>query len=208
MAILYRHIRKDKNEPFYIGIGENEKRAFTKKSRNKYWTHIVKNSPYEVEILFDNLSWEDACKKEKEFIKLYGRKDNGTGILSNMTDGGDTPPNHKGKIRSDEFRKKCSDARKGIVFSDEHKKNLSTSHIGIKLSSETRIKLSNVKKGKVLTEEHKEKIRISNIGKKRSEETKIKMRTNHKGNTGLKFSEEHKKKISEAIKRKYLENQN
>ena len=32
MAYLYRHIRLDKNEPFYIGIGSNElnnyKRAY------------------------------------------------------------------------------------------------------------------------------------------------------------------------------------
>jgi hypothetical protein len=41
--IVYRHIRLDKNEPFYIGIGSdrNYKRASSIKDRNKYWGNIV-----------------------------------------------------------------------------------------------------------------------------------------------------------------------
>ena len=35
MAILYRHIRLDKNVPFYIGIGKDIKRAYSKSNRNK-----------------------------------------------------------------------------------------------------------------------------------------------------------------------------
>ena len=35
MAVLYRHIRIDKNEPFYIGIGDKENRAYSHKGRNK-----------------------------------------------------------------------------------------------------------------------------------------------------------------------------
>lgn len=43
MAYVYRHIRLDKNEPFYIGIGSNEtyKRANTIKDRNKIWYDIA-----------------------------------------------------------------------------------------------------------------------------------------------------------------------
>ena len=90
MAYLYRHIRLDKNEPFYIGIGSDEKykRAYSKK-RSKFWKNIISKTNYEVEIVLDNLTWEEACKKEKEFIKLYGRKDLNEGSLVNMTDGGD-----------------------------------------------------------------------------------------------------------------------
>jgi hypothetical protein len=93
MAYLYRHIRLDKNEPFYIGIGSDStyKRANAKYKgdRNKIWYDITAKSKYEVEILFDDISWEFACEKEKEFIALYGRKNNNTGILANMTDGGE-----------------------------------------------------------------------------------------------------------------------
>lgn len=89
MAVVYRHIRKDKNEPFYIGIGKSEDRAYSIKSRNRYWKSIVAVTDYEVEVLFEGLSWEEAQKKEQEFIALHGRKDLGLGPLVNMTDGGD-----------------------------------------------------------------------------------------------------------------------
>jgi hypothetical protein len=88
LAILYRHIRIDKNEPFYIGIGDNETRAYNKINRTKHWKSIAKKG-YEVEVLLEDLTWEQACEKEKEFIALYGRKDKGTGTLVNMTDGGE-----------------------------------------------------------------------------------------------------------------------
>lgn len=96
MAYLYRHIRLDKNEPFYVGIGEDPKnisikyvRAHSHSSRNKYWKNIVKKHQYRVDILMDNLTWDQACEKEKEFIRLYGRKDLNLGTLTNLTDGGE-----------------------------------------------------------------------------------------------------------------------
>lgn len=93
MAYLYRHIRLDKNEPFYIGIGSDEeyeyKRAYQTRSRNRYWHNIVNSTDYEVEVMMDGLTWEEACLKEKEFVALYGRVCDGSGILANMTEGGD-----------------------------------------------------------------------------------------------------------------------
>ena len=88
MAVLYRHIRIDKNEPFYIGIGDKENRAYSQRSRNRFWKNIAKQG-YEVEILFKDLTWEQACEKEKEFITLYGRRDLKAGTLVNLTDGGE-----------------------------------------------------------------------------------------------------------------------
>lgn len=88
MAVLYRHTRIDKNEPFYIGIGDNETRAYNKINRTKHWKSIAKKG-YEVEVLLEDLTWEQACEKEREFIALYGRKDLGTGTLVNLTDGGE-----------------------------------------------------------------------------------------------------------------------
>lgn len=91
MAYVYRHIRLDTNQPFYIGISSDDKyqRAYTKSRRNQHWRNIIQKTKYEVEILLDGLTWEEACKKEMEFIKLYGRTDIGTGVLCNKTDGGE-----------------------------------------------------------------------------------------------------------------------
>ena len=43
----------------------------------------------------DNLTEEDAIQMEKMYIKKYGRKDLGTGILYNKTDCGENPPRMK-----------------------------------------------------------------------------------------------------------------
>lgn len=203
MAIVYRHIRLDKNEPFYIGIGENEERAYTKRSRNRHWKNIVKNTPYEVQILFEDLSWEEVCKKEIEFIKLYGREDLGTGILCNMTNGGDRPPSAKGLKRSDEFKKKLSNSRKGIIFTQEHIQRLRQLRKGCVSSEQTKKKLSEQRKGNKKTEEWKQKIGISNTGIVRTQEWIDNLKKNHKGNTDKKFSEEHKIKLSQSTKLQY-----
>lgn len=89
MATVYRHIRLDVNKVFYIGIGKSDKRAYDKNGRNQYWKNIVNSTDYRVDILFDDLTWEEACEKEKEFISLYGRIDLGKGTLVNLTDGGE-----------------------------------------------------------------------------------------------------------------------
>lgn len=91
---LYRHIRLDKNEPFYIGIGTKTlrcqyERANSKASRSSIWKNIVKKTEYEIEILLESDDYEFIKQKEIEFIKMYGRIDKGTGTLSNLTNGGD-----------------------------------------------------------------------------------------------------------------------
>ena len=135
MAYLYRHIRLDKNEPFYVGIGSDNsyKRANETSRRNLHWKNIVKKGPYEIEIILDNLTWEEACEKEKEFIVLYGRTNLNKGSLCNLTDGGEGLINP-----SEETRDK---KRKSMIG-----KNLGSSNGMTKL--ENRIKVSNSKKGR------------------------------------------------------------
>jgi hypothetical protein len=105
---LYRHVRLDKNEPFYIGIGSG-KRAWNNDRRSNWWKGIAKHG-YDIDIMLDDLTWEQACNKEKEFIKLYGRTDLNKGILVNMTDGGDGAT---GKIVTEAERIKHSLANMG-----------------------------------------------------------------------------------------------
>ena len=126
MYYVYRHIRLDKNEVFYIGIGTKSSdkmlkklgnthkgiyyRAFIKtKSRNQYWKNIVSKTDYKVEIICESKDIEIIKLKEIEFIKLYKN------TLCNLTDGGDgiNSFNHsedtKNKISKSLFGRKRSE---------------------------------------------------------------------------------------------------
>jgi hypothetical protein len=117
MAVVYRHIRLDKNEPFYIGIGKEKSRAYSKKNRTKQWKNVAKNG-YEIEILFDDIDYEEAKKKEIEFIALYGRKSEKSGTLVNLTSGGDGTLGYKHDKKSIE---KCRIAAKNQIHTLESK---------------------------------------------------------------------------------------
>jgi hypothetical protein len=148
MAYVYRHIRLDKNEPFYIGIGSDmtNKRANEKARRSKFWKKIIAKTDYEVEILFDDISFEEAKVKEIEFIKLYGRKDLNTGCLVNLTDGGDGLIN---KVFTPEYRKKLSNAAKNRILSEKDKDRLRKYRLGVPNSPAARVKISKANKGRV-----------------------------------------------------------
>lgn len=75
------YLRKD-GTPYYIGKGKN-KRAYSKNRRIK--------PPPKDRIVFHttNLTEQQAFDLEQQLIKQYGRKDNNTGILTNLTDGGE-----------------------------------------------------------------------------------------------------------------------
>ena len=123
MAIVYQHIRKDTKQPFYIGIGKTIARAKSKHSRNDYWKNIVEKYGYDIEILHIDLTWEKCCDIEKKYIKQYGRVDIGTGILSNMTDGGDGNNNY-----SPEVIEKIASKKRGISLTKEHRQKISNNN--------------------------------------------------------------------------------
>lgn len=152
---IYRHIRLDTNEVFYVGVGKgrNYYRSKTDRYRNNHWKNIVKKTAYEIEVILYNLTKSDSIEKEKEFIKLYGRVDLKTGSLVNQTQGGDGVI---GYIHSDEQKLKISAKMKGIVPYNK----------GKKLSAEQREKMSI---------SAKERGNPHWIGRKHSEETKLKI---------------------------------
>ncbi len=183
----YAYLREDRT-PYYIGKGTGN-RIYKTTGRN------IKPPKDKSRIIFlkKNITEEEAFKHEIYMIFLYGRKDLGTGILHNRTGGGD---GSSGAIRSDETRRKMSEAHKGEnhpmygkTLSEETRKKLSESHKGKIHSEKTRRKMSEAQKG----ENH------YMYGKIHSEETKIKLSEAHKGKI---LSEEHKEKISEAHKGK------
>lgn len=127
---IYRHVRLDNNQVFYIGLGTKYKkgrcilsiycRAYSKNYRNKFWLSIVNKSEYRTDILLESDDYDFIERKEIEFIKLYGRRNLGEGTLVNLNDGGNS--NHK-MIVSEETRRKQSLAKKDIYKVSEETKN-------------------------------------------------------------------------------------
>lgn len=138
MPYVYRHIRLDKNVPFYIGIGKSDidfKRAYSIHSRNYHWNNIVKITNYKVDIVLQNLTWDQACKKEIELISLY-KKNIHNGTLCNISDGG----------------------QGGSISFESNQKRIK-SLIGHKLSDETKEKIRNKAKNRIVT--HATKLKMS-----------------------------------------------
>lgn len=167
-SYLYRHIRNDTNQVFYVGVGtgRNYERANSIRGRNTIWNRIVKKTKYEVEIIIDNLNREYALEKEKEFIELYGRIDLKNGTLCNLTEGGD------GCIGfSQEVKNKMSAAQKGnkkwkLRKSNDYCRLMGLSNKGKKLSKEQKRKISETRIGEKApffgkTHSNKTKITIS-----------------------------------------------
>ncbi len=173
----YAYLREDKT-PYYIGKGQGN-RIYSK-------SRIVHPPKDKSRIIFlkQNLTEEEAFKHEIYMIAVLGRKDLGTGILVNMTNGGDGV---SGWVPSEESRKKMSEAHKGKTPSEENRRKLSETSKGRTHSEETRRKLSDVNKGKTLSEEIRKKMSDSQkgntyrLGKTHSEETKRKMSKSSKG---------------------------
>lgn len=123
---VYAYLR-DNGTPYYIGKGKNQ-RYKQKHSSVK----VPDNS--RIVVLESNLSEIGALALERRMIRWYGRKDNGTGILRNLTDGGE---GISGYTVSDATKNKISSAkrgqtsnRKGVVLSEEQKKKISDSNKG------------------------------------------------------------------------------
>lgn len=213
MAVVYQHIRLDTNEVFYVGIGKTVKRAYSKDRRNSHWKNIVKNTEYIVQIVLEDITWEEACQKEIELIKQYGRKDLNEGTLVNMTDGGES-----GFMNfNEESLNKMRLAKLGSKQNEETIQKRSSSLKGKKRPSDVRDKLSKSKMGDKNpmygkkpwnknispSEEVKEKLRNANLGKKQSDETKMKRSNSLKGR---KFSEESIQKMRIAAQNRKNKN--
>ena len=156
----YAYLREDRT-PYYIGKGTKER---------IYSTHRKFKPPKDksrIIFLKQNLTEEEAFRHEVYMIAVFGRKDLGTGILHNRTDGGE---GLSGLVHSEETKRKVSDANKGRTQSEETRKKRSEALKGKTLSEETKRKMSEVRKGK------------SNAfyGKSHSEETKRKLRKRDK----------------------------
>jgi hypothetical protein len=82
---VYAYLREDLT-PYYIGKGSKE-RAWKSHTRTN-GTNLLPKDPTKIVILKESLTELEAYNYESELIEKYGRKELGTGILQNRTDGG------------------------------------------------------------------------------------------------------------------------
>ena len=143
----YLWLRED-GSPYYAGKGRGN-RAFRSKGHG---VHRPKN--LNRILVFPMMDEGEAFESEVALIELFGRKDNGTGCLRNLTDGGDGPSGH--------------------IHSEKQKERIKASLMGNQralghhwtLSPETRTRMSG------------HPTHFSPLGLKRSSETKAKHRAN------------------------------
>ena len=114
MFYVYKYLREDES-PYYIGKGKDD-RAWHRSKHERI--HLPKDKS-RIVIVEENLSEEQAFQLEIELIKHYGRKDLSTGILHNLTNGGEGSAGAVFGRPSDERIQKIKDALTGRNLSDD-----------------------------------------------------------------------------------------
>ena len=115
----YAYLREDRS-PYYIGKGKD--RRVRKRSKGEIKPPKDKSR---ILILKPNLTEAEAFRHEVYMINVFGRKDLGTGILHNRTNGGDGT---SGVVVSEETRRKLSEAGKGRPVSEETRRKIGKVH--------------------------------------------------------------------------------
>ena len=93
----YAYLREDRT-PYYIGKGKGNRAYRRRKTDIK-----PPKDKSRILILKQNLTEQEAFRHEVYMIAVFGRKDLGTGILHNRTNGGE---GISGLVHTEETRKK------------------------------------------------------------------------------------------------------
>ena len=147
----YALINPFTNQPFYIGKGKknramdhiNEALKTSNKESNPNKLNTIReilsnNGKVIIKYIDTNLTEKLAFELEIFVIELLGRSNNNTGILTNMTKGGEgcggeNNPNYGkrgedsiwwGRHHTEETKRKQSEKQKGKIISEEHKQNM------------------------------------------------------------------------------------
>lgn len=153
-SFVYAYLRTD-GTPYYVAIASQYRRPLSRQRSVR-----TPADRRRIRILRSGLPWEQACLWEQRYIARWGRKDNGTGILRNLTDGGDGSPGSpkpktaewrashsatlKGRKHTAEHRARQSAALKGKTRTAEHQAKLNTPEARAKMSAKLKGHICNV----------------------------------------------------------------
>lgn len=185
--VVYCHTNKTNGKKYFGITGMKPERRWSsgagyKTSRHFYFA-IQKYGwdGFSHEIICSGLSKEQAAKMEQKLI--FENKTNMQEYGYNMSAGGESgaygvKPSQEtiekrrkkvtGQKRSEETKKKQSDAAKGRTFSPETLEKMRAAKIGKPLSEECKKKMSEVRKGRKISQETKERMRAARAKESRA----------------------------------------
>lgn len=124
---VYGHYTKTTQEVFYIGVGtiihlqskthtQRYNRAYHFSNRTNFWNNTKEKYGIEVKILFEYETKKESLDKEKELIEQFGRKVMGTGLLVNISEGGEIGPTGRVFKMSQEQKDKLSSSKSHTFY--------------------------------------------------------------------------------------------
>lgn len=126
-----RYIGKTKNLKTRLRCHLKNDYHKCKSYKNNWINKEINNGNTILIVLIEEVHVDLWQEKERYYIDKYKKE----GYKLTNTDIGGFGGPHKGRRKhTEEAKRKMSESRKGIVFTDEHKKNLSISHKGIDCS--------------------------------------------------------------------------
>lgn len=124
---VYGHYTADTNQLFYIGVGtilnfKTKKhsqiytRAYHFSRRTKFWKYIANKHGVKIKILFEFANKQDCLDEERKLISTFGRRFNSSGILCNLSSGGEIGPIGRPNKMSEEQKKKLSEIKSITLY--------------------------------------------------------------------------------------------